>query len=327
MKAVKNIEEVITLREQIDQEIENGNFEKVNLLTQTLCELQGLDANQEMPKLFVLGIKTKERIESSMNMKRNISKVAALLLVLGFSGGVVHGASEYFKNVEHMKYGLTTNNKYIDTETVNKSIENNKLSDDNEEIQIISTEKGDGNVLWETKEVRQEASIGYISDDGIEWKESTPDIVDITEYSYKNYSKAIKDTGFKGLFTKSFEQEGYSIYTQYRRGVTNGNDRDNLISNFKYSNGSFKVDESRVLDWDGTELDTVVISSSSEGVKNQREYISKNGHMFKLSDDNETGELRTTVLVSYDEYTAIITFFELSDNEIHEILDTIDIKK
>lgn len=325
MKEIKNMEEVITLREQIDQEIEKGNFEKVNSLTQTLCEIQGLDADQEMPKLFVLGIKTRERIEKSMNMKRNLLKAAALLLALGFSGGVVHGASEYFRNVEHMKYGLATNNKNIDTEDVNNSIENNKLTEDNEEIQIISTEKGGDDVLWETKEVRQETSFGYISDDSIEWKEDTPDIVDITEYSYKDYSKAIKDTGFTGLFTKSFEQVGDSIYTQYRRRVNDTNDRDNLISNFKYSNGSFKVDESRVLDWDGTELDTVVISSSSEGVKNQREYISKNGHMFKLSDDNETGKLRTTVLVSYDEYTAIITFFDLSDNEIHEILDTITI--
>lgn len=326
MKELESIE-VTTLKKQIDLEIEKGDFEKVDSLTRTLCEIQGLDTDHEMPKLFIYKIKAKERIEKSMNSKKSIAKVAAaLLLTIGVSGGVVHGASLYFKNVEHTEYGLTTGNKYIATEDVNDSIENTKLSENNEEVKIISREKGNDDVLWTTKEVRQETSIGFKSDDGIDWEEDTPDTVDITEYSYKYYSQAIQDTDFKGLFVKSYEQDGDSIYTQYSHKVKNTNDRDNLISNFKYNNGNFKVDESRVLDWDGTELNTVVISST-EGVTNQREYISKDGHVFKLSDDNETGELRTTVLVSYDEYTAIITFTELSDKEIHEILDTIVIRK
>ncbi len=60
---------------------------------------------------------------------------------------------------------------------------------------------------------------------------------------------------------------------------------------------------------------------------NQREYISAQGDTYQLSDDNATGVLRTTTLISYDEYNIIITFTHLSDQEIHEILAAISMKK
>ena len=325
VNTVKQIEtiEVAALKKQIDQELESENYEAVELLTQRLCEMQGFETETQMPKSFVFTIKLKEKAEKLMSIKRNTVKAATLLLVLGVSGGSVYAAVQHFKSAEHMEYGLMAG----DTDAVTESeseVANKALLESKNKVEIVSTEQGDDSVAWLTKEVRKETHIGYLSDDNVTWKEDVPDVADVTEYSYQDYSAACTDTDMQELFETSFEQDGKAVYTEYHHQSEDAADAATLVSDFKYNNGSFTVNESKALDWDGTDIASAVITST-EPVTNQREYVAANGEVFKLSDDTETGVLRTTVLVSYDAYTAIITFTDLSDQEIHEILDAIHI--
>ncbi len=317
--------EVAALKKVINQEIENENYEKADELVQKLCELQGLHMEGGMPEAFVFKLKQKEKERKRMSIRRNVIKAAACILFLSISGGTVYAAVQHFRNVEHMKYGLETGitEKEATDESTVSSMTTEKLPEKEDKVEVITEEKGDESTAWITKEVRQREYSGYISDDGINWREDEPHIIEETEYSYTDYSTACKDNDIAELFTTSYKQNGNTaVIQEVVQGVFN---QVKLVSSFEYKNGKFKVEESKDLEWDNSKEMENLLITSTEPVTNQREYTSLQGYTFKLSDDNETGIVRTTTLISYNEYNVILSFTDLSDQEIYEILDTINI--
>lgn len=261
-----------------------------------------------------------------MKIKKRFIKAAAILLVLSLSGGSAYAAVSYFRNTDHFKYGIETAEDSVETKTETSSqFSDVQLPDKESDVKVLSTETGDRNTSWISKEIRQETNYVYESDDGVSWKESTPDVQIITQYKYANYATAGREHNLPALFSKTYTQDGTITLEEYRHQSENEAFSKNLQGDYQYEGGHFSVNMTKDCDWDGQDSISAVITST-EPVKNQREYTASSGYSFKLSDDTELGTLRTTTLISYNEYNIILSFFDLSDEEIHEILDSVIIE-
>ncbi len=321
--------EILYLRQRINEEIENGNYKVVEELSTELCELQECETKIQMPNDFSYQIRRMNKEATMRNIKKYMARVAVVIGILGVSGGTVYAAVSHFRQVNYFEHGLvaeeSTEKKFTEENNIDEDVQmdTNLLPEAEDTVSLISSEKGTSNDLWITKIVRQRTTPTYESDNGKDWRDSEPDVVNETEYSYVDYETACKDSGLKQLFSKKYEQDGTTTYTEY---VSQNNISDNrngeIISTFNYGKGEFTVDEEKILTGEGSDRTTVVFTST-EPTTNQREYTDTSGRTYLLSDDTEFGTLRTTVLISYDEYDIIIMFTGLSDVEIHEILDSI----
>lgn len=316
--------QILNLRQKINEEIENENYEIVEELSSELCELQECDMNGQMPDDFSYQIRKLDKEEKRKNIKKYAAKVAVIIGILGVSGGTVYAAVSHFRQVDYFEYGLVAsyNEEKEDTDK-NAQIDTKLLAETEDTVSVISSEAGTTGNLWTSKTVRQRIFPILESDNGRDWDYGEPDVVNETEYSYIDYESACKDSGLKQLFSKEYEQYGTVTYTEYvGENDISENKNGEIISTFKYGNGEFTVHEQKILNWEGSDRTTAIITSI-EPTTNQREYTDASGKTYLLCDDTETGELRTTVLVSYDDYDIIIIFTGLSDEEIHEILDSI----
>jgi hypothetical protein len=59
---------------------------------------------------------------------------------------------------------------------------------------------------------------------------------------------------------------------------------------------------------------------------NKREYKTKDGTAFTLVDEKHDDETRTFVMIACDEFSGYIMFENLTDPQIHKILDTVILK-
>lgn len=311
----------ITSIKQIHSAIDNGDYKEADFLVNQFCISQGLDTEYPMPVSFISELKEKE--QKSMKIKKPLVKAAAVVLILSLSGGSAYAAVSYFKNTEHFKYGQETCGNSARNETeASDQFSDVKLPDKETDVKILSTETGDKTTAWLSKETRQETNYGYESDDGVNWKESTPDVQIITSYKYDDYNTVRREHDLPELFSKAYESDGNITLEEYRHETEDEIFSKDLQAGYKYKNGSFTVDMTRDCEWNGEDTESIVITST-EPVKNQREYTASSGYCFKLSDDTEFGTLRTTTLISYKEYLIILSFFDLTDEEIYEILDSV----
>ena len=328
-------ETVATLKMQINQEIENGNYEAADALTEELYRLQGLEQTDcEMPESFVFELKQKGRANKMMNIKKHIAKAAAIAAVIAVSGGTVYAGVQHFQKASHETYGLSSGSQ-VASDEVKKDQEpvirpgdtKPEMSEDDTWTEVVSVEEGTADTAWLKKEVTKVTDKGYESDDRKTW---TPrySTSEVTRYTYQDYETACADVGAAGLFNQKFEQDGATTYEKWHPldedAAEAVNDTTMMTTNFKYGKGHFTLREDHDLGWkDGEQRQMMVITSAEKPVTNQREYTSKNGQTFALSDDTETGETRTTTVLTQGDYDAILTFTGLSEKEIHEILDTI----
>lgn len=311
-----------TLIKQINTTIKNGNYKEADSLVDELCKSQGMKLEYTMPASFVSDLKEKEK--KAMKIKKYLAKAAAILLIVSISGGTAYAAVSYFKNIQHFDHGLATSD-IASEENTTSQFSDVRLPDKDTEVEVLSTETGNEKTAWLSKETRQETNYIYASDDGINWKEDTPDIQIITKYQYSDYAAAKEEHGLPELFSKTYDLIRNVTLEEYRHKSEEQVFSKNLQADYKYENGSFTINMEKDCQWNGEDSEIAVITSTKP-VKNQREYTASNGYCFKLSDDTESGTVRTTTLISYKEYHIILSFFDLSDEEIHEILDSIVIE-
>lgn len=311
-----------TLIKQINITIKNGDYKAADSLVNELCESQGMKLEYAMPASFVSDLK--EREKKAMKIKKHLAKAAAIMLIVSISGGTAYAAVSYFKSTQHFDHGLATSD-IASEENTTSQFSDVRLPDKDTEVEVLSTETGNEKTAWLSKETRQETNYGYTSDDGINWKADTPDIQIITKYQYSDYAAAKEEHGLPELFSKTYNLIGNVTLEEYRHKSEEQVFSKNLQADYKYENGSFTINMEKDCQWNGEDSEIAVITST-EPVKNQREYTASNGYCFKLSDDTEFGTVRTTTLISYKEYHIILSFFDLSDEEIHEILDSIVIE-
>ena len=150
-------------------------------------------------------------------------------------------------------------------------------------------------------------------------------------YNYDDYGKALIDSGLYSMFTKDYQVGEYGV--TYTDILNIGNKNEGLYrildTWFDYKKG--KVYCSQI--YQDCVSDDYSFSSGSKGRHNERLYTNKDGCVFKLEDvDNDAVNLfdekwetaTETLFVSMNNKTSYqITFYGLSEEEMHEFLDTV----
>lgn len=308
---------VSELNKKMEQYLEQGDYDKVEEISRELCRIQGLETADKMPEDFLYQLKRKEKQEMGIMKKfsKRAIKIAASAAAVLLVGGTVSAAVVYQSGVKQYEYGLTTGEGSLNTESEFQDV---KLTETPEEKTLVEETAGEKGGTWVNKKVWEETHTSYESDEGVNW---TPveNLDRITEYSYETYDAAAEDAGFEKVFEKDFS--GAVTYTEYEH-INPESETDYVIDGtFSYGKGTFTVQQSKVEN--AAEGEYTVITGESTG--NERDYVSKTGYVYKLSDDRETGTLRTTTMAACDNYWLVFTFTGMTEEEIHEILDMVNI--
>lgn len=313
------------MNKELDNYLEAGDYEKVDEVSRELCHLQGLEPADKMPEDFLFRLERREQKEMKhiKKISKNFTKIAAAVAGVLLIGGTVSAATIYHSYVIMFPNGMSTGN--VDTET-KYEFEGIELPDGEVTTKVIEQETADINHAWLEKKVWDEVGTAYESDDRVNW---TPyEVVDrITEYKYPDYNTAAKDAGFTGVFTKDYS--GTAYYREYEHVSEEVSDNTDCVINadFIYSDGSFTLEQQRKKynDAAAQSEDTLVVITG-DTTHNERAYVSSSGYEYKLADDNEFEKTRTTVLIPGREYDVILTFTDITETEIYNILESINIK-
>lgn len=236
------------------------------------------------------------------------------------------------KKIEHTKHGFTSkrniemkDESVTDSELVeilDTSKIRTRMEKDNSEIELISEETGDSTLNWIKKYTFKDSSKTYISDDTINWEvdKEDPDKI-ITEYIYKNYDIAIKDSGLpnimENIFFKSFINNG-ALLEEYSTEYDYNNLEKRVVGEFNYRKGNISIDLSKYSKKDSE----YAVITDTEKTTNQREYNSKSGIKYKLSDSSDN---KTSTMISSGYYCLNIKFEKLSEDDIYDILEKLDL--
>ena len=139
------------------------------------------------------------------------------------------------------------------------------------------------------------------------------------DQEYDTYAEAVEATGLGYHFHTEYEVK-YKVYTS----VTTGPDivyRD-LNTTLLYNDGEFDVSYSVA---EGNIAEDAAYSVRLENTSNRRDYVTAYGAEFSLVDETKNGMTKTYVLVCYDNVTGYLAFYNLSDDEIHEVLESLEI--
>ena len=234
--------------------------------------------------------------------------IAFAILSVGTVG--VYAAGFLLKKTEVYDHGISVGNQeYVDDKDFTEPWEEVPETRD-------ETVQGGTNDKWDKKEV-------VIT--GGAYKN--------TYYYYPDYNSAIEDTRIDSLFTELVGEAESVCYVETEEIA------DESDTKIRYA--SYELD--CLFDLNGKKFSTAQIKS--EGVAddaaflipinkttNERTYTSGLGIEFTLVDDaegtvnggSESG-LRTYVLISYDDENNYIVFENMTDEEIHQVLDAVRI--
>lgn len=146
-----------------------------------------------------------------------------------------------------------------------------------------------------------------------------------SQYYYKNYAEMVEDASLDEWFPRPFTDDNFS-FANFMVVVSPGevfSTFDVLAdADFNYNEGSFHICETYSL---GTDKDpeTFGYNVYIENPTNIRSYTNKNSRNFVLADSvMEDGSRVTYTSLFYPTlHYGYISFYELSDREIYEILD------
>lgn len=139
----------------------------------------------------------------------------------------------------------------------------------------------------------------------------------ITEYD--SYAEAKEATGLGFDFCEEYDQIGKVSYT-----VTSGTDYKfmDLTGTFRYSRGKFNFSYSTQ---EGNIAEDMAYSVYLENTTNERDYTLDNGNTFTLVDEVKEDVTTTYVMISYDDVYGYLRFYDLTDDEIIHVLNTLDV--
>jgi len=162
----------------------------------------------------------------------------------------------------------------------------------------------------------------YVDDDAIASMDinetASPEYKTKYEY-YDTYDEAVKKSGMGLKFSRD-----YKLSEKVSYSVTSSSDYTTryLTAWFIYGDGNFCVVRNVA---SGNIVDNAAYSVRIGQASNQRSYESSTGVTYELVDGDSNGETATFVMISYDKEYGYIQFFNLSDTQIHEILDSIEL--
>ncbi len=339
---------------KIEYEILKGNVEETQKLIDQYCEFQGFNEVIKLPDNFIDNLIQSERRKKMMRRKQLFKTVVAAVIVLCFMGGSAYAATNYFTKVKHIDHGLATEKAAVksgqsnDTnlaaeEAAVKSSQSNDVNftaEDTAQIReamsilgdswkVIEKVSGNDNTKWIQKITREDVSPSYISDDGINWTRSEDKGTLAVEYLYDIYSYALADSILPNVLSDKIIEDlslvnGIS-YLEYHAEQQEDITGKELSADFKYGNSGivhFDLKSDLKLK-DGEETESVVITGIGKAT-NQRYYTTKSGVEYALSDNTNDGITNTTTFITSGRYLLILQFTDITDDQIHEILEAID---
>ena len=232
-----------------------------------------------------------------------IPKVAAVVFAILCVGGAgVYAATQLLKKPVVTEHGISVGNtEYIDDAAIANTEEQVTTNQ-------ISYEEGTADTLWTSKTVTEVN--GYVT----------------TTYAFDSYAKAQQDAGIGTKFTTEYlpESEDGIIYSVTEN---EGFRESELSANLKYQEGSFTVLQSRSEEGFAEDY---AYSIKLQNTSNERDYSTKDGVTFHLVDETVSGgeenQVNTYVMIAADAYEGFISFHGLSEEQIHEVLDTVVIE-
>lgn len=152
-------------------------------------------------------------------------------------------------------------------------------------------------------------------------------------YEYADYKTSVEDSGMENWFTTEYETyyegaDGGNV--EYKESKWHFFQVYTISATLKYKDGYFKVTEWKM---DGSVAEDYFYSIPLDEMENPREYVNKAGAGFALVDNRKTvegekgpiEEESTVVIIRYGMYCGSLEFYDLSEKEIHQILDTLTI--
>ena len=228
-----------------------------------------------------------------------LPKVAAIVLaVLCVGGAGVYAATKLLapKVTEHAV--SVGNTEYVDDAAIARTEEPVTTKE-------ISSEQGTADTPWTSRTVSEVN--GYVT----------------TTCTFDSYEKAMKEAGLGVKFSKDYEPSSQDSIV-YSSTEGNGYKAVEISGGFNYQEGSFTAVQSKNLE--GVSNDAAY-SIQLKNTSNERDYSTKTGVTYHLVDETMSGEegneVNTYVMLATDAYEGYIRFHGLTEEQIHEVLDTV----
>ncbi len=240
------------------------------------------------------------------NVWYNVPKVAVAVLVFALLCPIgVYATNLLLKQVMVTDHTMTVGNtEYYDE----KDIMDAMRFDEEVKVEQISHEEGNSDVKWLTKDV-----------------EKLDGSVTSTSYRYDDYKALLADSKMPNWFSKDYELMAKAIYTNSKDDTM---EIDSIDVWFNYGEGQFCLSITKMVKGYAEDV-THSLCLSNTG--NKRTYKNADGVEFTLVDEvwkeEDTTITETYVVIAYDEYYGHINFEGLTEDEMHEVLDSVKISK
>lgn len=213
-------------------------------------------------------------------------------------------------------------------------------------VEVLEEQKGTKDTNWSYMVKKLETTPGYGSDDGKNWTQNGVDKCYYTDYTYDTWEKFRADKVMPVIFNeKAFE--GYTLDDSkilYEEGQSKFLDKEKQpekeeeISSYKSYEATY-LDEKKKMEIklekneafqkikeeaDAAETHHLIIASEDGKSENQRYYTTKKNVKYALEDVKRNNKKATFAYLSGNGYMVSLFFTNMSEQEIHNVLDTID---
>ncbi len=240
------------------------------------------------------------------NIWYSVPKAAIAVLVFALLCPIgVYATNLFLKTVMVTDHALSVGN----TEYYNEKDILDAMNSDEEVLsEKVSHEEGNDNVKWLTKDVEK-----FGGD------------LTCTFYRYDDYKALLADSKMPNLLSKDYELRGEALYTNTKDDAS---EDDSIDVWFNYGEGQFRLSITKMVKgYEENALHSLLLTNTS----NKRTYKNTDGVEFTLVDEvREEGNVKNTetyVMIAYDEYYGHINFDGLTEDEIHEVLDSVKISE
>lgn len=269
------------------------------------------------------------------NMKKNRRMPAAAVIIvclLCIGSGTVYAAAKLLREMQVFDYGMVTketavseemeaDNKIGNADDSGLSVHNTGEIKESVTHNIV-TEEGTAETPWLSKEVQEVTEYLKESDDAVNWKEDSY-LVQKTIYTFADYGTAVEVAGMDNWLSEDFEETESVIYTESVCESEEMNIRE-ITAAFRYGAGYFEVTESKDMNILETEEFTYMLLTGE--TSDSWEYTNAYGDHFTITSDENEGKKRFNTVITYENYTGYVSFYDMPRETVCRILDTVAVK-
>ncbi len=237
-----------------------------------------------------------EKKRTKNSFVSQISKAAAILLAVGCIAPVgVYATSYLVNNILVTEHGISVGQtEYVDDAQLAQPWEEVKTEE-------VSSVQGGPNDKWSEKKVEK---VGSATN---------------TYYTYETYETALEESGLDNWFNTVHTGDGYVTYVCTEDADFEMYEIDAYFYPDEEHEKVFSISESK---YPGMDEGTHSLAIQKTG--NKRTYTAASGKEYVLVDEMAGDQKGTTyVVIAYGEYFGHLSFSNMSEEEIHQILDTV----